>query len=94
MQALMAKNPESDSLRREPPYAWRDPCPRMFTVNHTVEPWDKKEMRWALTHAFNRQQISDVIWEGTSVPAAFIFPDYPAMMPYLDAIAGHHRPHR
>ncbi len=58
----------------------------MFTVNHTVPPWDKKEMRWALSNAFNRQQIVDVVWEGTSVPAGFIFPDYPAMMPYMDAI--------
>jgi peptide/nickel transport system substrate-binding protein len=86
MQALQASNPNLKSYNSEPPYAWRDPCPRMFTVNHTVPPWDKKEMRWALSYAFNRQQLIDVIWEGTSVPAAFIFPDYPAMMPYLDAI--------
>jgi peptide/nickel transport system substrate-binding protein len=86
MQTLMAKNPNLTPYDGEAPYAWRDPCTRMFTVNHTVEPWDSKEMRWGLTHAFNRQQISDVIWEGTSVPAAFIFPDYAAMMPYLDAI--------
>jgi peptide/nickel transport system substrate-binding protein len=58
----------------------------MFTVNHTVPPWDKKEMRWALSHAFNRQQIIDVVWEGTSVPAGFIFPDYPAMQPFIDEI--------
>lgn len=86
MMALMARNPDLTPYNSEPPYAWRDPCPRMFTVNHTVEPWDKKEMRWALSYAFDRQMISDVIWEGTSTPAAFIFPDYPAMMPYLDAI--------
>ena len=86
MQTLMAKNPNLTPYNGEAPYAWRDPCTRMFTVNHTVEPWDSKEMRWGLTHAFDRQQISDVIWEGTSVPAAFIFPDYAAMMPYLDAI--------
>ena len=86
MQALQASNPSLKSYNPNPPYAWRDPCPRMFTVNHTVEPWGKKEMRWALTYAFNRQQLVDVIWEGASVPAAFIFPDYPAMMPYLEAI--------
>ena len=86
MQALQSSNANLKAYNPEHPYAWRDPCPRMFTVNHTVEPWDKKEMRWALTHAFNRQQFVDVIWEGASVPAGFIFPDYPAMMPYLDAI--------
>jgi peptide/nickel transport system substrate-binding protein len=86
MQSLMSQNPSLISWNPESPYAWRDPCPRMFTVNHTVPPWDKKEMRWALSHAFNRQQIVDVVWEGTSVPTGFIFPDYPAMQPYIDAI--------
>jgi peptide/nickel transport system substrate-binding protein len=86
MQGLIAQNPKLIPYNSEPPYAWRDPCPRMFTVNHTVPPWDKKEMRWALSYAFNRQQIVDVVWEGTSVPAGFIFPDYPAMMPYIEAI--------
>jgi peptide/nickel transport system substrate-binding protein len=86
VQSLQARNDTLRSYNDEPPYAWLDPCPRMFTVNHTVPPWDKKEMRWALSYAFNRQQISDVIFEGTSAPAGFIFPTYPAMMPYLDAI--------
>lgn len=86
MQALQARNPNLVAYDPNPPYTWRDPCPRMFTVNHTVEPWGQKEMRWALSNALNRQQIVDVIWEGASVPAGFIFPDYPGMMPYLDAI--------
>ncbi len=86
MQQMQTQNPNLISWNSEPPYAWRDPCTRMFTVNHTVAPWDQKEMRWALSHAFNRQQLVDVVWEGTSVPAGFIFPDYPAMMPFLDAI--------
>ncbi len=86
MQTLQARNPDLIAYDPNPPYAWRDPCPRMFTVNHTVEPWGQKEMRWALSNALNRQQIVDVIWEGASVPAGFIFPDYPGMMPYIDAI--------
>jgi peptide/nickel transport system substrate-binding protein len=86
MEALMAQNPNLISWNPEPPYAWRDPCPRMLTVNHTVAPWDSKEMRWALSYAMNRQQTIDVVWEGTSVPTGFIFPDYPAMMPYIEEI--------
>jgi peptide/nickel transport system substrate-binding protein len=86
MESLLSQNPSLRPYNLESPYAWRDPCPRMFTVNHTVPPWDKKEMRWALSHAFDRQQIVDVVWEGTSVPTGFIFPDYPAMMPYIEAI--------
>ena len=61
MQSLQAQNPKLISYTDKPPYAWIDPCPRMFTVNNTVPPWDKKEMRWALTYAINRQQIVDVV---------------------------------
>lgn len=86
LQLLQSRNQNLIAYDPEPPYAWRDPCPRMLTVNHTVEPWDNADMRWALAHAVDRQQIVDVIWEGASVPAQFIFPDYEAMMPYLDAL--------
>lgn len=87
LQLLLSRNENLRSYNSEPPYAWRDPCPRMLTVNHTVEPWGNKEMRWALSYAMNRQQLIDVVWEGASVPAGFIFPDYPAMQPYLDEIS-------
>lgn len=84
--SLLARNDKLIPYNTEPPYGWLDPCPRMFTVNHTVPPWDKKEMRWALSYTFNRQQIVDVIYEGASVPATFIFPTYDGMMPYYEAI--------
>ncbi len=87
MQSLQARNDKLRSYNDDPPYAWRDPCPRMFTINHTVAPWDSKEMRWALSYAFDRQQMADVLYEGATVPAAFIFPDYAAMQPYLDQLA-------
>ncbi|MEX1019129.1 MAG: ABC transporter substrate-binding protein [Litorilinea sp.] len=86
MQLLQSRNPNLVAYDSEAPFTWRDPCPRMFTVNHTVEPWGNKEMRWALSHALNRQQIVDVIHEGATVPANFIFPDYEGMMPYIEAI--------
>ena len=59
----------------------------MLSVNNTVEPWDKKEMRWALSYAINRQQIVDVVNEGAGATSSFIFPAYEAMQPYEDAIA-------
>ncbi|HXF61790.1 MAG TPA: ABC transporter substrate-binding protein [Caldilineaceae bacterium] len=86
IRSLQARNPKLRAYNDEPPYGWLDPCPRMFTVNHTVPPWDKKEMRWALSYTFDRQQIVDVIYEGASVPATFIFPTYEGMMPYYEAI--------
>jgi peptide/nickel transport system substrate-binding protein len=84
--ALQAQNPKLVAYTDVPPLGWIDPCPRMLTVNTTVPPWDKKEMRWALTHAINRQQIVDVVNEGAGAPSNFIFPAYAALQPYSDAI--------
>ena len=83
--ALIAQNPKLKSYTDQPPIGWIDPCPRMLTVNNMVAPWDKKEMRWALSYAMNRQQIVDVVNEGAGATSSFIFPIYPALMPYLDA---------
>jgi peptide/nickel transport system substrate-binding protein len=86
VQSLQARNPKLLSYSDEPPYGWIDPCPRMLTVNTTLEPWDKKEMRWALSYAMNRQQIVDVVNEGAGATSSFIFPAYQALQPYQDAI--------
>ena len=86
-QSLLARNPNLVQYNDAPPYAWMGVCPRMLSVNNTVEPWDKKEMRWALSYAINRQQIVDVVNEGSGATANFIFPAYEAMQPYQDAIA-------
>jgi len=83
--ALQAQNQKLKSYTDVAPNAWIDPCPRMLTVNTTVSPWDKKEMRWALSYAINRQQIVDVVNEGAGATSSFIFPTYTALQPYLDA---------
>ena len=84
---LQAQNPNLIAYTDEPPLGWIDPCPRMLTINATVEPWDKKELRWALSYAINRQQIVDVVNEGAGATSSFIFPDYAGMKPFQDAIA-------
>jgi peptide/nickel transport system substrate-binding protein len=86
LQSLQAQNPKLLSYTDKPPIGWIDPCPRMLTVNTTVQPWDKKEMRWALSYAINRQQIVDVVNEGAGATSAFIFPAYKALEPYQAAI--------
>ncbi len=83
--ALQAQNQKLKSYTDQPPIGWIDPCPRMLTVNTTIAPWDKKEMRWALSYAIDRQQIVDVVNEGAGATSSFIFPIYPALLPYLDA---------
>lgn len=82
LSALVAQNP---NLKSYGPQGWVDPCPRMLTLNTTVSPWDKKEMRHALSYALDRQQIVNVVYEGVGQPSNFIFPTYKALQPYMDA---------
>jgi peptide/nickel transport system substrate-binding protein len=82
LSALVAQNP---NLKSYGPQGWVDPCPRMLTLNTTVSPWDKKEMRHALSYALDRQQIVNVVYEGVGQPSNFIFPTYKALQPYIDA---------
>jgi peptide/nickel transport system substrate-binding protein len=84
--AILARNPKVIPYSGD--QGWVDPCPRMLTLNTTVSPWDKKEMRWALSYAMNRRQIVDVVYEGAGGDSAvsnFIFPTYKALQPYRDA---------
>jgi peptide/nickel transport system substrate-binding protein len=82
LAALQAQN---GNLKSYGDQGWTDPCPRMFTLNTTVAPWNSKEMRHALSYAIDRQQIVNVVYEGVGETSNFIFPTYPAMQPYIDA---------
>jgi peptide/nickel transport system substrate-binding protein len=84
--AMVGQNPKITTYSGD--QGWVDPCPRMLTLNTTIAPWDKKEMRHALSFAMNRRQIVDVVYEGAGGDAAvsnFIFPTYKALQPYHDA---------
>jgi peptide/nickel transport system substrate-binding protein len=84
--AMLAQNPLIKPYNAD--QGWVDPCPRMLTLNTTISPWDKKEMRWGLSYALNRRQIVDVVYEGAGGDSAvsnFIFPTYKALQPYRDA---------
>jgi len=84
--AMTGQNPKITTYSGD--QGWVDPCPRMLTLNTTIAPWDRKEMRHALSFAMNRRQIVDVVYEGAGGDAAvsnFIFPTYKALQPYHDA---------
>ncbi len=82
LAALQAQNPDLKSYGDQ---GWVDPCPRMFTLNTTIAPWNSKEMRHALSYAIDRQAIVNVVYEGVGQTSNFIFPTYPAMQQYIDA---------
>ena len=85
-ESIRNQNPRIIAWNDDMPYAWMGACPRQLSVNHTISPWDKAEMRQALSLIIDRQQIIEIAYEGTSVASKTIFVEYPAMQPYIDAI--------
>jgi peptide/nickel transport system substrate-binding protein len=85
LQAIQAKNPNVITWFDEMPYAWvPDPCSRTFEFNHLVEPWNDKDMRWAVNYAFDREQILEIAYEGTTLISRHFFPAYPPLDRYVD----------
>lgn len=80
------RNDKVRAWSTEAPYAWGDPCPRALMVQNAHEPLDKPEVRWALSYLIDRQSIVDLAYEGTTVPAWGIWPEYDANKPYFDAV--------
>lgn len=85
-EALKARNPNVIAWQQDLPYTWLDPCSRTLEVNHAVEPWGNKNMRWALNYAIDRDQIVAVAYESTTIPSRHFFPAYPPLNRYVDLL--------
>ncbi|HEY8447023.1 MAG TPA: ABC transporter substrate-binding protein [Thermomicrobiales bacterium] len=81
------RNPNVRAWSLDAPYAWLDPCPRALMVQNANPPLDKPEVRWALSYLIDRQAIVDLAYEGTTVAAWGIWPEYDGNQPFFDAIA-------
>ncbi|MCC6169257.1 MAG: ABC transporter substrate-binding protein [Caldilineaceae bacterium] len=86
-EEVKRRNPTVSAWTSELPYAWLDPCPRGMMVQNATPPWDKKEMRWALSYSVDRQAVVNLAYEGTTVPSWGIWPFYDGLTPYFEAIS-------
>src|SRR5207244_7943065 len=53
-------------------------------------PFSDNDLRWALSHSIDRQQLIDVTFNGASTPTKLPIPDpssYPGLKPFVDSIA-------
>ncbi len=88
MGALLAgqyRNPDIISHFTDMPYAWvPDPCSRTFEMNLTKEPWNNKNIRWALNFALDRDEIVNIAYEGSTFKSEHFFPAYPPLDRFVD----------
>jgi len=82
---LKQMNDATTAWHSELPYAWIDPCPRNLHFNLTLEPWNNPEIRRAVNHAINREQILDIAYEGMSTISPHWLPAYAIFTPYVDS---------
>jgi peptide/nickel transport system substrate-binding protein len=85
-EAMVAQNPNVHAWTDTLPYATLDPCARSFEFNTSVAPWDTREMRLAVNHAIDRDQIVEIAYEGTTVPSRFMWPAYAPLNYYTDLL--------
>ncbi len=86
--ALRQRNPNVIAHFDELPYAWvPDPCSRTFEVNNMVEPWNDRDMRWALNYAIDRDEIVAIAYEGSTLKSLHFFPAYPPLNRLVDLAA-------
>ena len=67
------------------PYTWIDPCARNLEFNHTQAPWDDPEMRRAIAHIIDRDQIIDIAYEGSTIASSSFLPAFPPLQTYVNA---------
>ncbi|HLV35228.1 MAG TPA: ABC transporter substrate-binding protein [Spirillospora sp.] len=83
---VVNRNPNVSAWSADAPYAWLDPCPRPLMVQTATPPWDDPQMRHALSFLIDRQAVVDLAYEGTTVPAWGVWPEYDGLLPYFEAV--------
>ena len=81
------RNPNVSAWTQSAPYAWLDPCPRALMVQNAHPPLDNPNVRWAMSYAIDRASLSELAYEGATVPSWGIWPFYDANQPYFDAVS-------
>ena len=85
-EAIQAQNPNVIAWYADYPYAAADPCARQLEINTTIAPWDNANMRKAVAHIIDRNQIVNVAYEGTTAASQTMFAQYGSMAPFIDAV--------
>jgi peptide/nickel transport system substrate-binding protein len=91
MKQILSQNPKLKGWDgTNSPYGYTDWWPTSLYVDTTKAPWSDKDMRWALSHLIDRQQLIDVTFNGASTPTKLPIPDpaqYAGLKPFVDGVA-------
>jgi peptide/nickel transport system substrate-binding protein len=87
MPSLFAQNPKIITHSgQEPPYGYTDWWPSGLGFNCSVAPWDDPNVRWAVSHAIDRQQLVEFGYRGAGEPTTVPYPYYAPLLEYINDI--------
>ncbi len=85
-QAMQSRNDNIFAWEEGMPFVWLDPCPRQLSFQTQRAPWDNADVRWAINHIIDRDDIIRVAYEGVTIPSRTLYVEYGGMFPFIDAI--------
>jgi len=85
--AVQAQNPSVTTWTgTEPPYGYLDWWPIGLGFNCMEPPYDDPEIRWAINHTINREQIVQFGYQGAGEGTTLVFPRFPAIEAFTSTI--------
>jgi peptide/nickel transport system substrate-binding protein len=86
MKTVLDQNPKVIThTGRDKPYGYTDWWPNSLWFNCQAEPWNDVEVRRAVNHAINRDQIVEIGYEGAGSGTVLPFPEFPSLEKYFKA---------
>ncbi len=87
LQTVLAQNPKVITFTgQESPYGYLDWCPIDLNMNASVAPYDDKDIRWAISHAIDRERLVALAESNAGVPALHQFTPYGWFEPFDEAL--------
>ena len=88
IQAAISRNPKVSSWSgNKDPYGYVDWWPTGLGFNDSKPPFNDPDIRWAINHTINRDQVVQIGYHGAGEKTIFPYPDFPALKPYMDGLS-------
>lgn len=87
LQTVLAQNPKVMTYTgQNPPYGYLDWCPIDLNLNVEKAPYDDKDIRWAISHAIDRERLVALAESNAGVAALHPFTPYGWFAPFEEAL--------
>ncbi len=87
IQSIIDNNPNVTTWSgRKQPLGYLDWYPISLGFNNLEEPFSDPEIRWAVNHAINREQVVEVGWQGNGRSSLLPFPEFTQLKQFTDRL--------